>query len=279
VAEHHLPVHPADERQLNRVLTLLRGVLAREVEGAYLFGSAVLGGLQPHSDLDLLAVVARATTREEKRRLVERLLAVSGRQTSDGRWRRVELTLVVASEVTPWRFPPSFDFQYGDWLRAEFESGDVEPWPTRVNPDLAALITMVLLAGVPLVGPPPSRLLDPVPPDDLVRAIVGELGMLLGDLEDDTRNVLLTLARIWSTVSDGAIRSKADAADWALARLPEEHRPVLARARAVYVGAEDERWDDLRRRLRPHADHVVAEIERVAAGPSSGGEKIERTPG
>ncbi|MGK5694567.1 aminoglycoside adenylyltransferase domain-containing protein [Streptomyces sp. URMC 128] len=35
----------------------------------------------------------------------------------------------------------------------------------------------------------------------------------------------------------------------ALDRLPAEHRPALARARAVYLGEETERWDDLAPRL------------------------------
>ena len=87
-----------------------------------------------------------------------------------------------------------------------------------------------------------------------------ELPSLLRDLETDTRNIVLTLARIWVTVVTGEIRSKDAAADWALARLPAEHRPVLARARAIYLGDEPERWDDLRDRLRPFADHVVAMI-------------------
>ena len=51
----------------------------------------------------------------------------------------------------------------------------------------------------------------------------------------------------------------------ALTRLPEEHRAVLARARAIYLGDEEERWDDIKPRVRPHADHVVGEIERLAA--------------
>ena len=84
-------------------------------------------------------VSKRQTTRDEKQRLVDRLLAISGRSTPDGPLRRVELTIVVESEVNPWRYPPSFDFQYGDWLRSEFESGNVEPWTTTTNPDLAAL--------------------------------------------------------------------------------------------------------------------------------------------
>ena len=51
-------------------------------------------------------------------------------------------------------------------------------------------------------------------------------------------------------------------ADWALERLPEEHGAVLTRARAIYLGQEPERWDDLRSQVRPHADHVVGQIEK-----------------
>lgn len=254
-----------DKQQLDRVTTLVEEVLGLDAVGAYLFGSAVLGGLQPESDLDFLVVSKRPTTREQRQRLVKSLLAISGHRTPEGRWRRIELTIVVESEIRPWRYPPSFDFQYGDWLRSEFESGTLEPWPTTTNPDLAALITMVLLAGSPVLGPPPNEVFDPVPHEELVRATVGDIDMLLGDLDTDTRNVILTLARIWSTVATGAIRSKDAAADWALARLPEEHQPVLARARAIYLGDEEERWDDIQLHVRPHADHVVAEINRLVA--------------
>jgi predicted nucleotidyltransferase len=48
-----------DARQLERVVELVREVLGPDVLGVYLFGSAVLGGLRPESDLDLLAVSAR----------------------------------------------------------------------------------------------------------------------------------------------------------------------------------------------------------------------------
>jgi streptomycin 3"-adenylyltransferase len=253
----------ADERQLERVAALVHDVLGADAVGGYLLGSAVLGGLRPESDLDVLVVSKRQTTREEKERLVERLLSVSGRHTPQGRWRRVELTLVVESELRPWRYPPRFDFQYGDWLRHEFESGNVEPWPGASNPDLAVLVTMVLLGGTRVFGPPPSEVFDPVPHDDLVDAMIAGIDGLVADLESDTRNVILTLARIWSTVATGVIGSKDAAADWALPRLPAEHRPVLARARAIYLGEREERWDDLRARVRPHAEHVVAEIRRL----------------
>lgn len=246
-------------------MTLVREVLGPDAAGAYLFGSAVLGGLRSESDLDVLVVSMRPTTREEKQRLIDRLLAFSGRSAPHGRWRRVELTIVVESEIKPWRYPPSFDFQYGDWLRGEFESGNLEPWPTTTNPDLAALITMVLLGNTPVFGPAPDEMFDPVPHEDLVSAIVGDIDALLGGVDRDTRNVILTLARIWSTVATGVIRTKDAAADWALTRLPEEHRAVLARAREIYLGAEEEDWDDIRPHVRPYAECVVAEINRLVS--------------
>ena len=66
------------------------------------------------------------------------------------------------------------DFQYGDWLRAEFDRGNVTPWATTTNPDLASLFTMVLRAGIP-VPDSLAELFDPVPHADLVRADRGRL--------------------------------------------------------------------------------------------------------
>ncbi|GAB2617877.1 aminoglycoside adenylyltransferase family protein [Streptomyces capparidis] len=245
------------------VVRLVRGVLGPRLLGAYLHGSAVLGGLRPHSDVDVFAVVRRHLTEAERRALVDGLLDVSGEGARLGPARPVELTVVVRDDVRPWRYPPRRAFQYGEWLREEYERG-LLPAP-EPSPDLAPLITMVLRGNAALFGPPPARVLDPVPHRDLRRAIVAGVPELLAELEQDTRNVLLTLARVWTTLATGSIRSKDEAAAWALARLPAEHRPVLARARAVYLGEEEDRWADLLPRLRPHTDHVTGVIERLAA--------------
>jgi predicted nucleotidyltransferase len=94
-------LNAADQQQIDRALTLVRDVLHSNAVAAYLFGSAVLGGLGPESDLDMLVVSKRRTTRAEKQRLVHRLLATSGRRTPQGMWRRIELTIVVERDVKP----------------------------------------------------------------------------------------------------------------------------------------------------------------------------------
>ncbi|MCE6996745.1 DUF4111 domain-containing protein [Saccharothrix sp. S26] len=222
--------------------------------GVYLHGSAALDGLKPASDLDFLVVTRRGLGTARRRALLDGLLAISGP-------RPVELTVVAQPEVRPWRYPPIADFQYGEWLREGFEAGAV-PVPAPM-PDLALLITMALAADHPLSGPPPAELLDPVPHADVVRASVAGVPDLLDDVDHDTRNVVLTLARVWTTVVTGGIRSKAAAADWALPRLPPEHRPVLAHARRLYLECryDQESWpDDLRARVPEHVRHVVASI-------------------
>jgi hypothetical protein len=239
-------------------------VLGAEVLGAYLYGSALTGGLRSRSDLDVLVLARRRATTEQKRRLAEGLLAVSGQ----GR-RPVEVTVVVEPDVRPWRYPPRFDLQFGEWHRAALERGDVEPLAATTNPDVALLLTMVLRASRPLLGPPASELLDPVPPEDRTRAMLHGVDEVMPGLVDDTRNSVLTLARIWLTVETGEIGPKDEAVDWAVERLPPEHRAVPTRARAIYLGEEDERWDDLRPRVRPYADHVAGEIRRRAAPAAS----------
>ena len=59
-----------------------------------------------------------------------------------------------------------------------------------------------------------------------------DLDRLGSELEGDTRNVLLTYARIWSTLETNAIRSKPAAADWVMNHLPKMYQPVMKRAKS-----------------------------------------------
>lgn len=248
--------------QIREVVGLVGDVLGADVVGSYLHGSSVHGGLRPASDLDVLVVSRRRMDDPQRRALLDGLLGISGFE--DG-MRPVELVVVVQSEVRPWRYPPIADFLYGEWLRDELETG--EPPGPQPMPDLALLVTLARAGDRPLTGPSPAEVLDPVPHADVVRASVACIPELLDELHDDTRNVLLTLARIWTTLATGEIRSKDAAADWALSRLPPEHRPVLAHARELYLGyryAEESWSDEQAARLRPHVAEVLAEIDRLS---------------
>jgi predicted nucleotidyltransferase len=250
--------------QLDEVVALVRDVLPDATLGVYLHGSSVFGSLRPGSDLDLFVVTDRRTSDEERGRLIERLLPISGLGDPTGRSRSIGLEIVALPDVRPWRYPARLDFQFGDWFRQDFARGDLSPWDAT-NPDLAILLEMVRQADRSLFGPRPADLLDAIPWPDLRRAMLDSIPDLLSYLDGDERNVVLTFVRIWTTLATGVIRSKDGAAAWAMPLLPLEHRAVLAYARDNYLEGSPEAWGDLMPLVRPFVDHVIGEIERAAA--------------
>ena len=249
--------------QLDALVAVVRAVLGEAALGGYLHGSTATGRLQPTSDTDLLVVTSRPMTDDERRALVTGILPLSGRRAAGGPARPVELTVVVRDDVRPWRVPPTEDFLYGEWERARYEAGELPA--RRPNPDLAPLLTMVLAARRAAFGPPPATLLDPVPPDDLVRAVVAGIPGLLADLDDDTRNVLLTLARIVVTVETGEIVAKDQAAERVLPRLGTRERAVLERALDAYHGPDYGSFADLEAGVRPCADALIRAIDAAVS--------------
>lgn len=172
------------------------------------------------------------------------------------------MTVIEKGAVNPWHYPPRFDFQYGEWLRTSFEMGEIEPQDYEM-PDLALIITQVLLKSQTLFGGPPEKILAPVPYADFIKAMLQDLDRLAADIKDDTRNVLLTLARIWNTLETNTICSKPDAADWAMERLPKTYKAVMNRAKSICIGDEDEYWEDIKASLEPCAEWMLQTINTI----------------
>ena len=187
-------------------------LLGDDLVGVYRHGSEVLGGGGPRSDVDVLAVTARRLTPEERERVVELCRGVA----------RLEFDLVVAAEIRPWRHPAPYDLHF--W------SGRGEGLGPGTNTDLAAVVTMTLAGNRTVYGPPSGEVFDPVPRKDYVEGI-------LRDVDDPS---VLMLTRVWAGVATDEVHSKLRAAEWALARLPDEHKPVLEHAVAYYRGERDD---------------------------------------
>ncbi|MEM8532204.1 MAG: aminoglycoside adenylyltransferase family protein [Chloroflexota bacterium] len=228
-------------QEVTRAFNIIQRLLDDMVISVYMFGSAVVGGLRPNSDLDLLVVVKEQLTEATRTSLVTQLMKISGSRAEDGPARPLELTVLYLADVVPWRYPPSNELVYGEWLRAEFEQNNI---PQREpNPDLAIVLTKVRDNSIALFGPPAQELFDPVPMEDLRRAMAESLPALMDDLRGDERNVLLTLARMWRTLSTGDIVPKDVAAVWVLSRLPQEYQAPLDLARRAYLGECHDAWE------------------------------------
>lgn len=248
--------------QLSCARTLIERHLATTLEAIHLFGSALDGGLKPHSDIDLLVTVSTAPDESVRRELMLDLLTVSAPPGSRP-WRPLEVTVVARSEVVPWRYPARRELQFGEWLRQDLLSGIFEP--AVLDHDLAILLTKARQHSLALVGPPAVMLFDPVPREDFFRALSGTMSQWNSepDWAGDERNIMLTLARIWYSASTGQIAPKDVAAAWALERLPDEHRAVLREAREAYLGTRDDSFGACRAQIAAFILYTKSTIEEI----------------
>jgi streptomycin 3"-adenylyltransferase len=228
--------------QVTQAVDLLRCHLADSLQAVHLYGSAVDGGLKPESDIDLLVTVSKPLQTTVRQALLSDLLTISAPPGRNNLVRPLEVTVVIYDEVTPWRYPPRRELQYGEWLRQDITAG-IMPYAV-LDPDLAILITKARQHSIALIGPPADTLFAAVPKEDLMKAMADALALWNspGDWQDDARNVLLTLARIWYSTVTGQIAPKDVAAAWVLERLSAEHQFVLSEARAAYLGEKQDKW-------------------------------------
>lgn len=242
-------------------LRILMHRLGSTLRAVYLHGSAVGNGLRKGSDVDLLAVVEESLPASVRTPLSNDLMAASGFYPSDPMGRRpLEVVIVRLADLEPLPYPARFEFVYGEWVRAAVEGGAVPQ--VEANPEFTLLLAQARKEAVSLVGPNIADLCPDIPSDVIRRAIGDLLPELIRSVEGDERNVLLTLARMWRTLSTGQFVSKDSAADWAAPRLSGRAAAILALARDAYLGDGD---DDLHLR-RAEVSTTTEEIsERILA--------------
>jgi streptomycin 3"-adenylyltransferase len=235
--------------EADNALLIVKKRLADSLVAVYLHGSAVAGGLRPRSDVDLLVVIDQPMKSGVREYLAADLMKISGRYPSDPEGRRpVELIVFLRADLSASLYPARSEFVYGEWLRQEYEVGEI-PKPV-CDPELTLVLAQSRQEAISLFGPNASSLLPPIPRSDISRAIKDVLPDLIKALQGDERNVLLTLARMWRTLVTGEFVSKDVAADWAAARLPAIQAAVLAHAREIYLRGREENWQNRRQELQ-----------------------------
>ena len=226
--------------QAGQTVARAHGIFAPRLIGASLYGSATLCGLRPDSDLDILLTLDGRVGERERQALTRTLLTLSAPPGTPGR-RPLEVTVVDRNTLLADAFPSVYEYQFGEWLRPDIERGNL-PQPAA-DPDLALLFWQARSHSLPLFGEPAERLILPVPFSRVRQAIYGALPSLLENLQGDERNVLLTLARMWYSLSTGGLGSKDQAAEWAAARLPEPFSEPLLLAARAYRGEAADHWE------------------------------------
>ena len=228
--------------EINALLEILRNVFENALIAAYLHGSAALGGLKKDSDIDVLAVVDCTLSNDMRSVLTSQIMKISGRFKNAQGKRCLELTIVKQNDIVSWQHPAKLQYQYGEWLRDDFERGWISP--TQEDPDLTIVLCQAMQHSVTLLGEDISALMKPIPREDLLRAMKDCLPALVNNLQGDERNVLLTLARMWATAGTGEFMTKDKAALWAVERIPGQYGALLNLAASAYQGEYSSDWQE-----------------------------------
>jgi predicted nucleotidyltransferase len=199
--------------QLEDLVGGLQEALGDDLIGVYVHGSLALGCFNPAlSDLDVLVVSIRSLA-PRQRDAVGPILALGG---------RIEIHFLAAPSLYPWRHPTPYDLHVG-WKGDALGPGE--------DADLAAHVTVVRHAGIALLGPPATDVFPEVPWTDYEDSLRRDLDWCRD--HGSELYAVLSPARIWATLTEGAVHSKASGAAWALERT-SEFRPLLERAVDAY---------------------------------------------
>lgn len=259
-----MQAQPENIEQVSAALAELRNILGDGLLAVYLHGSAISGGLQPQSDIDLLAIVDCGLSGDERAALLSSLLQLSGCHPSvPSAPRCLELVVFTRHDLADHLFPARAEFVYGEWLRGAFEAGDM-PMPTQ-DPEFTLVLAQARQEARTLFGPDKNNLLPEISAATVRAAMRELLPSLLNGLQDDTRNVLLTLARMWHTASSEAFVSKDEAALWAIPKLTNDNALTLAHARRAYLGEAADDWHGCWDAARRLADELALNVTRAMA--------------
>lgn len=247
--------YPDVNMTLQRLLTGVRAVLGEQFVGLYLYGSLASGDFSPEtSDIDFLVVTADALPAA----MVAALATMHQRLLASGLPWASKLEGSYVPQFALRRYDPAApacpQINEGQFYLAQQESD----WIIQRH--------ILRQQGLVVAGPALAPLIDPVPPADLQRAVLGFLREWWAPmLENPVRlqsseyqtYAVLTMCRALHTLETGTIVSKPVAAHWAQARLGEPWATVIAKAQAWRNGDPFDHFEQVTALIR----HTVAQGE------------------
>ena len=233
---------------LAALLAALRETLGTRFVGLYLYGSLAGGDFDPAtSDIDFLAV----TDGDLPAALIPALEAMHARLWASGDPWAAKLEGSYISQAALRRYNP------GDPPRPTVNEGRFFVAPHKS--DWIVQRHVLREQGVVVAGPDPRDLIDPVPPDDLRRAVRDNLHEWWQPMLDNPARLhssdyqayaVLTMCRALYTLEHGDIASKPASARWAQAALGAPWAGLIAQALVWRPGGAMDRLDEVQAFIR-----------------------------
>lgn len=213
---------------LDQLVSGTQAILGDNLIGVYLQGSFAGGDADQHSDVDFLVVVHQALSAAE----VTALQGLHERiYDQPSPWAKHLEGSYFPQELLRWEDPARTKLWYLDNTSRVLEQSDhdntlVVRWQVREH-------------GIPLAGPDPQTLIDPIQPEDLrreVRAVMWDWG---GEITSGQYRItncwaqsfaVISYCRMLQTLETATIESKLAGVRWALEHLDPRWADLIRQA-------------------------------------------------
>lgn len=235
-----------------------RSILGEDLAGVYLHGSLAMGCFNPLlSDLDFVVLSEQRLTQEDVRQFGEMMLSLSNMPYP------IEMSVLAHTEINPWQHPSPFEYHYSEaWRERQVNAlNDEALRQPPTDDDLAAHLVIARERGVTLYGEAVRQALPEVPTEDYLDSLLGDFDESKARIVENPVYGVLNFCRVYWFLAKSAIASKDEAGEWAQTYLPEEYRPIVAKALRAYRGNGEANFaPDM---LREFALYVDSEIRNL----------------
>lgn len=224
------------ERILEKIVSGYRAILGDKLAGVYLHGSLAFGCFTwEKSDVDFIALVYAPLCREEKRAILDLLMALTPVCPPKG----LEMSVVLLEEARNFRYPTPFELHFSrEWIPAiQADAQKYMDAPHGGDPDLAAHFTVIRAVGKTLWGLPIDQAFSPVPKADYIASIRGDVENAEADILQNPVYVILNLCRVSAYLKNERVLSKREGGEWGIKNLPECYEGLIRAALMAYENA------------------------------------------
>ena len=244
-------------------VAVAREIIGEKLTGIYLHGSLAMGCFNPKkSDIDLIIVIEQNISDEQKRKFMERVVALNQQAPAKG----LEMSIVLRKYCSPFVYPTPFELHFSpahsQWFYDEPQNyvrnmkGD--------DKDLAAHFMIIRQYGITLYGEEIENVFAEVPRQNYIDSIWEDICDAKEEILKQPMYITLNLCRVLAFLKNGLYLSKQEGARWGMEHLPAEYLPMISDALMCYqtdreMVIEEENGGKF-------ADEMLAEIEKHRRG-------------
>lgn len=252
------------ENYLNKLKDAIKNITGENFIGIYIHGSLAIGGFNPdRSDVDLLVVVKHSLNISTQCELAKFMLANSNDPYP------IEISFLTQTQLESWAHPSPYEFHFSEGWRQSFERELLtEQYEAinndhKVDPDLAAHLTILTHRGICSEGPPIDDVFPVIPRAHYLSSILADYQDCLKNVETDPVYCVLNLIRVYWYVKEEVISSKLEAGEYGLTSFPQEYKETIRKVLESYKGNRVKEFhkEELTR-IRDYLQSEIGQLEK-----------------